>query len=475
MKSEASRSEWIGRTVDGRFSLLQWLGGSERGSVFLTEKQGPGKKRAAIKLIPCSGAAAEARLAALAMAAKLSHPHLLRLFHTGRCQIGAAKQLYAVTEYADEILSLVLSERALTPTETSEMLGPLLDALAFLHGQGIAHGRLKPSNIMVANDLLKLSSDSLQAAGEAGKHDPASEVYDAPERSAGTISPAGDMWSLGVTLVEAMTQHPPLWDKSTQKDPVVPDSIPEPFAGIARKCLRVDPKRRWTASEIKDRFQAGSSFSSLADRFWKDIPTRLRVAAMVGAMLVAVSVAAAVHPWSHSSETSLPSAKQAPEAASAAVHSKPSAAVYTQAPAAVPMQTPQAGTTQAKAVAASQEPATVSSQTSAPMQQTLSDSVVKGAVVEQVLPDIPDAARRTIQGKASLSIRVSVDANGQVADASLDSPGASRDFANFSLQAARRWRFKPAQTGGRAVSSVWVLHFELRQADTKVSPVEVTP
>jgi hypothetical protein len=115
MTTEAIRGDWIGRVIDGRFTLIQWLGGSELGAVFLTVLPGDGSRKAAIKLIPADAADAEARLAGWVAASTLSHPHLMRIFHYGRCQIGAVRLLYAVTEYADEILAQILLERPLTP------------------------------------------------------------------------------------------------------------------------------------------------------------------------------------------------------------------------------------------------------------------------------------------------------------------------------------------------------------------------
>jgi serine/threonine protein kinase len=214
MTTEAIRGDWIGRVIDGRFTLIQWLGGSELGAVFLTVLPGDGSRKAAIKLIPADAADAEARLAGWVAASTLSHPHLMRIFHYGRCQIGAVRLLYAVTEYADEILAQILLERPLTPAEAGEMLEPVLDALAYFHGKGFVHGRLKPSEIMAVDDQLKLSCDNLLRVGEPGKPLLAPGVHVAPEVASGVISPAADLWSLGVTLVEALTQHPPVWERS---------------------------------------------------------------------------------------------------------------------------------------------------------------------------------------------------------------------------------------------------------------------
>jgi serine/threonine protein kinase len=76
-------------------------------------------------------------------------------------------------------------------------------------------------------------------------------IYDAPEAGVGHLAPAADIWSLGIVLVEALTQQPPAWDRSQGGEPEVAATIPEPFFTIARECLQVDPARRCTLAGIK--------------------------------------------------------------------------------------------------------------------------------------------------------------------------------------------------------------------------------
>jgi outer membrane biosynthesis protein TonB len=62
-----------------------------------------------------------------------------------------------------------------------------------------------------------------------------------------------------------------------------------------------------------------------------------------------------------------------------------------------------------------------------------------------------------------------------VSNAALDSPGPSKYFAKQAMQAAQRWRFKPAQADGKAVASTWILRFHFTQSGTDITPVEVSP
>jgi hypothetical protein len=112
--------QWEGRVINGRFPLRQYLGGSEQSAVYLTEIDG---SKAAIKLIPADAAQAQIRLSRWELASKLSHPHLLRILHTGCWRADDERDmLFAVMELADENLAEILPSRRLTPAEASEML-----------------------------------------------------------------------------------------------------------------------------------------------------------------------------------------------------------------------------------------------------------------------------------------------------------------------------------------------------------------
>src|SRR5215469_16703596 len=195
---------WEGQVVDGRFQLQQYLGGTPDRAVFLTQLDG---SRAAIKIVLASSSEPDTQLAAWRRTAGLSHPNLIRIFAYGRSQIAGKDILYLVSEYADEHLGEVLPVRALTAGEAETMLTPTLSALSYLHGQGLVHGRLRPANVMAVYDQLKLSSDSIQVAGAARDRAEVT-MYDAPESigGGGRLFPPADIWALGVTLAETLSQ-----------------------------------------------------------------------------------------------------------------------------------------------------------------------------------------------------------------------------------------------------------------------------
>lgn len=267
-----SWKQWEGQIVDARFLLRQYLGGSEHSAVFLTERGTPPQK-AAIKFIQVDGPDAELQLFRWKHAAKLSHSHLLRTFESGRCRLSNFELLYVVMEYAEENLSQFLPQRPLTPAEARDVLAPTLQALAFLHAEGLVHGHVRPSNILAIEDQLKLSTDGVFSITEHAEqsHLPVAEPqqtlfpaglrhassYDPPEIAKGIITPAGDVWSLGITLVEALTQQVPSAGSGSQ-NPIVPDTLPAIFLDIARNCLHRDPQRRWTVVEIVARLNPGS-------------------------------------------------------------------------------------------------------------------------------------------------------------------------------------------------------------------------
>ena len=254
--------QWEGQMVAGVFPLRQYLGESDNSAVFLTEYGEGEPQKAAIKLVPADPATAELQLSSWRLAAQLSHPNLLRLFRTGRCSLDGDDLLYLVMEFAEENLSEILPQRALTPEETRDMLCPVLDALEYLHGKGFVHGDLKPANILASGDNLKLSSDTISRIGEPQAAARKAGAYDPPEAISGRLTPATDVWSLGMTLVEVMTQRLPDWQPASQREPLVPAAMATPFQEIARQCLRLEPQRRIGIADIAARLNSRAAVAS---------------------------------------------------------------------------------------------------------------------------------------------------------------------------------------------------------------------
>lgn len=440
--------QWEGQAIDGKFFLREYLGGSEHSAVFLTADRDRGVEKAAVKLIPADPANPEFQLSRWKAAAKLSHPHLIRLFQTGRCRLGDRDLLYVVMEYAKLDLSQVLSQAPFPPEETRETLRVILDTLAYLHGKGIVHGHLKPANIMSVDGQLKLSSDGLCRRGESGGGRGTSADYDPPEAESGMKSPAGDIWSLGILLAELMSQHPPVWVTTEEGDPVLSRTIPAPFFDIARNCLRGDPERRWTVAQIAARLETPAPASKPRKAASK---RRYIFAAAAAALTLAVILAGLKLLHRHSAEP-------APVQSQVALSTEP------------PTQRP--GGKQPGSVGASPPHPSLPSAAEA---KTSAGSVVQGGVRQKVLPDAPQSALDTIRGTLRVVVKVAVDPSGNVADATLDSPGPSKYFARLALEAARKWKFQPAEVDGRPVSKEWLLQFYFKNTAVEAVPVQAAP
>src|ERR1700716_3171577 len=253
-----SWKRWEGRTVDGRFPLQRYLGSSDHSAVFLTVTQprGSDSEKAAIKLIPADAVDTKQQFLRWKATSELTHPNLIRIFEAGRGELDGMELLYVVMEYAEEDLSQILPERALTAEEARSMLAPILRALQFVHGKGFVHGHIQPSNILAVGDQVKLSNDALSMAFERRGSARATSAYDPTEAASGAISTAADVWQLGMTLIEVLTQRLPVWDRARMSSPQVPAAVPEPFREISGHSLQVDAGRRWTVGQILHRMEA---------------------------------------------------------------------------------------------------------------------------------------------------------------------------------------------------------------------------
>jgi TonB family protein len=443
----------VDRVIDGRFPLLHKLGATEWSSAYLTELDDGRAQKAAIKIFPFASVDERATCARWDVARTLSHPHLMPLFHAGRCLVDGKDLLYVVTEYADETLSQILPDRPLSPREAREMLGPVLSALSYLHNRCLTHGHLRPTNIMVIDDRVKLSPDF-------GWRSRTRSIYDAPEIGTIYVAPAADIWSLGILLVEALTQQPPAWDRSRGGEPEIPANLPEPFFTICRECLRIDPERRCTLGGIKAHLNsptlaaepAVAPAPAIVDRTAKP-SYRSRVKILAGAVVTLLLMIAAFRfGWN-----------LVPSAPAPAPQSPVSELTAAPAPSAATIPAP------------SPEPTAAPASNAAPAADLSKGGVVKGSVTHQGLPDIPAKILSSIRGHFKVEIRVEVDPEGNVSQASIRSAGPSRYFAKQALTAAQNWTFTPAKVDGRAVASSWLLQFQLGQSQSAVTPSEEAP
>jgi TonB family protein len=468
---------WEGRTVDASFPLQSYLGGSDHSAVFLTLTQGGAgdSGKAAIKLLPADSADAEKQILQWMSARDLIHPNLIRIYEAGRCELDDTALLYVVEEYAEENLSQILPERALTAEETRGMLSPILRALQYVHDKGFVHGHIQPSNILAIGDQVKLSSDALGVPGE--RHSATTSPYDPPEGATGGSSTAGDVWQLGMTLIEALTQHLPVGDSQQNEPPAPPNGIPQPFREIVENCLRIDPARRWTVAQIADRLQPGQSetasqgsvaalpstqkvapSSRLAAEDGKESAKWPYAIALVAAVLVVLFLV---------TRPKAPAGPPPPQTAREQNVSTPRAAPSTQGP--VSKSTPNTATK--RTVSSRGVSTTDSTSTAAEPAQAASE----GRVVERVIPQVSPGALRSITGKIRIQVRVNVDKAGNVAEVRLKTPGPSKYFAARALEAARGWKFKPALENGQPVASQWIVQFTLTRRAIDDSLVRIEP
>ena len=164
----------------------------------------------AVKIVRSAEAGLARRLAqevrALSM---LEHPGLVRLLDTGV----AGGQAYLVMELVTgSTLAESLSSGPFGPSRTADIGIQLARALAYVHGRGIVHRDVKPSNILMGADgAARLGDFGIARLTDASTLTLAgttlgTAAYMAPEQLEDhQVGPAADVWSLGIVLLECLT------------------------------------------------------------------------------------------------------------------------------------------------------------------------------------------------------------------------------------------------------------------------------
>jgi TonB family protein len=255
-----------------------------------------------------------------------------------------------------------------------------------------------------------------------------------------------------------------------QADPAIPETIPAPFLDIARQCLRMDPERRWTVSEVAARLlpvQVVPPKSAMRPAY---VVASL-IVLLLGAVLVGPRL---IHRSPEASYNKSPEQSrdiEAPTGGSEATQSPSQSAegVKTDMPhsaSAPPASSSNSTPPDSKPPADLRTPK---------KSEPSNASKIPGEVASQVLPTVSQRSLNTITGKVRVGVRLSVDATGKVVNASLPSPGPSKYFASIAQEASRRWKFTPPQVNGEATRSEWMLNFAFARKGVEVQPKQLSP
>lgn len=257
------------QVLDGKYHIRKRLGVGGYGAVFLADEVVSDNtiREVVIKLFQVSKQERRRQMRELVASATLNHAHLIRCFSPGSfthtIQDHPIDMLYIVMERADESLEQRLRRGPLTLEEADTLLRQMTSALDYLHRQPEhwVHRDVKPANILYCNGVWKLADFGLlrdanmTAASTTVVGTPG---YVPPEAFRNQVSPAWDIWSLGVVLVEALTGKQPFAGESIERlinailnsPPSNLQRLPEPFITIANGCLEKDPRKRINLIQI---------------------------------------------------------------------------------------------------------------------------------------------------------------------------------------------------------------------------------
>jgi eukaryotic-like serine/threonine-protein kinase len=191
-------------------------------------------------------------------AARLSHPNVVAVYDSGE-ERGLP---WIVMEHVSgqTLRGLLDAQGRLDPETTAELLGPVADALDHAHHAGIAHLDVKPENVLLASEAVKVADFGLVRAAAQGGHGQALAAtvhYCAPEvLRGGVVDGRADVYALGVVAWECLVGRPPFGGDQAAvvqqhlRGRVPPPSsrlqgVPEPFDAAVLRATDPDPARRF--------------------------------------------------------------------------------------------------------------------------------------------------------------------------------------------------------------------------------------
>ena len=202
-------------------------------------------------------------------AASLQHPQVVRVLDI--VSDDSAGTYWLVTEPTEGItLSELVSGRGrLIVNEAAALTEQAADALAAAHEAGIVHGDVRPANILVDRlGRVKLTAFGIVRPPFDAAKDLAGDVapYLSPEVLAGQPGDeAGDVWSLGATVLYALSGRPPFGLEHDREGGLVSAGNLPALIGagslteLLQQSLSTNAAHRWSMAQVRDHLAASST------------------------------------------------------------------------------------------------------------------------------------------------------------------------------------------------------------------------
>jgi serine/threonine protein kinase len=192
---------------------------------------------------------------------RLSHPHLVRGYET----LGRPLPAVVMETLRGETVAHLVQRRAqrrLGAGEIGHLGVHLCAAITYLHGRGVLHLDLKPSNVIAEAGRAKIIDLSLARAPGAIRAGIGTWCYMAPEQArGGEVGPAADAWGIAGILYEAATGLAPFGDEDDE-DAEFPSlrrrahpvgqarRLPAVLGSAIDACLRTAPGERLSVARL---------------------------------------------------------------------------------------------------------------------------------------------------------------------------------------------------------------------------------
>ncbi len=254
-----------------RYQLGEVIGSGGMADVYLAKDQLLGRE-VAVKVLrdPEPDPTDRARFMSEARTlAGLNHPHLVTLLDAGT----SGDRPFLVMELVRGTNLGEATRRGgpVPPPRMAEVGAQVAEALAYVHDAGVVHRDVKPGNVLLREDRRVLLADFgiARLVNDTAHHTRVgttigSPAYFSPEQVQGlSVTPASDVYSLGLVLLEALTGERAYSGTPTEaamarlnRNPDIPPTLPAGWVSLLRAMTDPEPTRRPDAKHVLERLRA---------------------------------------------------------------------------------------------------------------------------------------------------------------------------------------------------------------------------